>query len=356
MKVSNIAIGTFVLAGLALGVAFVVLLGSGALSRNSFTLAFEFEGDVSGLTVGAPVTIKGFKIGTVRDLRLDYDVDTREFRTRALAELSPALVPTGSEMSVAEFMGGDDLDAKREKILRDLVQDGARAQLNLQSFVTGLLKIDIDFPQEIVPATLERSAEGYWVVPTQKSNFEILQRTLADLPLRDVADEGIATLRALRELAASPDLARSVAQSDELFADVRALVQRLDGSVARLETQATSAVEAFQALVAQGTTSLETIERDASGIIGEVRETVGAVQGAVDANSERMGSALAAAERTLTEIGVLAAALNGREGGDSALARDLSDTLRSAARALDALRELADFLERHPEALLRGKD
>ncbi|HVS19467.1 MAG TPA: MlaD family protein, partial [Planctomycetota bacterium] len=231
MKVSNTAIGAFVLTGLALGVAFVVLLGSGALTRDSFTLAFDFEGDVSGLAVGAPVTIKGFKIGTVRELRLDYDVETREFRTRALAELTPALVPAGSEMSVAEFMSGDGIDAKRERVLRDLVQDGARAQLNLQSFVTGLLKIDIDFPAETAPATLERSDEGYWVVPTQKSNFEVLQRTLVNLPLRHVVDEGIATLRALRELAESPDLARSVAQSDELIDDVRAIVQRLDGSV-----------------------------------------------------------------------------------------------------------------------------
>ena len=349
MKVSNTAIGTFVLSAVALGVAFVVLLGSGALGRDSFRLAFDFEGDVSGLAVGAPVTIKGFKIGTVRELRLDYDVDTREFRTRALAEMTPSLVPIGNEVRVAELLSSGDVDAEREKILRDLVDDGARAQLNLQSFVTGLLKIDIDFPPDAAPATLERSAEGYWIVPTQKSTFEILQRTLAGLPLREVADESIATLRALRQLAESPDLLRGVAQSDELVDELRAVVRNLDGSVTRLEAQTSEAVTAFRGLVDQGSTSLGSLEES-------VRGTVGAIEGAVADSSARMQGAIAATEQAMREVTALAAALNGREGGDSALARDLADTLRSAARALDALRELADLLERHPEALLRGKD
>lgn len=356
MKVSNTAIGTFVLSGLALGTAFVVLLGSGALFRDSFTLVFDFEGDVSGLAEGAPVTIKGFKIGTVRELRLDYDVDTREFHTRALAEMSPSLVPIGSESRVAELMDPDSLDAERERILRDLVRDGARAQLNLQSYVTGLLKIDIDFPPDPAPAELERSAEGYWLIPTQKSNFEVLQRTLVDLPLRQVADESIATLRALRDLAESPDLTRGLAEVDELAAQARALMQRLDETVARLETQLTESAEAFRALAGQSSQSIAGVERDAVRILDEVHGTVTAIDAAVEANAQRFGNVLAAAERTLAEAAVLAAALNGDAPQDSALARDLAGTLQSAARALDALRELADFLERHPEALLRGKD
>lgn len=349
MKVSNTAIGTFVLTGLALGTAFVVLLGSGALFRNSFTLAFDFEGDVSGLAVGAPVTIKGFKIGTVRELRLDYDVDTREFRTRALAEMTPSIVPMGSARGVAELMDGDLLDAQRERILRDLVSDGARAQLDLQSLVTGLLQIDIDFPPEPVPATFERSVEGHWMIPTQKSNFEVLQRALADLPLRELADESIATLRALRALADSPDLARGLAESDELVSETRALVQRL-------ETEVNESAQAIRALASQGTQSLATVEADALRILEELHGTVSAIDAAVDANAERFGAALVAAERALGELAVLTAALNGGAPQDSALARDLTGTLQSAARALDALRELADFLERHPEALLRGKD
>jgi paraquat-inducible protein B len=338
MKVSNTAIGTFVLSALGLGTVFVVLLGSGALFRDSFTLAFDFEGDVSGLAVGAPVTIKGFRIGTVRELRLDYDVDTRAFRTRALAEMTPQIVPMGSEERVAGLLDPDMVDAARERILRDMIEDGARAQLDLQSLVTGLLQIDIDFPPEPAPATLELSDEGHWLIPTQKSNLEILQRTLTDLPLRELADESTAALRALRALAESPDLARGLSQVDEIAEGTRALLARLDSSVGRIEAQVDAALEAFEELTAQGTRSLATADD------------------AVQANSRRVADVLESAEQALDEIAVLAGALNGGEARDSALARDLAGTLQSAARALDALRNLAEYLERHPEALLRGKD
>ena len=40
---------------------------------------------------------------------------------------------------------------------------------------------------------------------------------------------------------------------------------------------------------------------------------------------------------------------------DAPLQQDLRDTLRDVSRAAQAMRVLADYLERHPEALLRGK-
>lgn len=338
MKVSNTAIGTFVLAALGLGTAFVVLLGSGALFRKSFTLAFDFEGDVSGLAVGAPVTIKGFRIGTVRELRLGYDVDTRTFRTRALAEMTPQIVPMGETDSVARLLDPAAMDEARERVLRDMIEDGARAQLDLQSLVTGLLQIDIDFPPDAVPATLQLSEEGHWLIPTQKSNLEVLQRTLADLPLRELADEGTATLRALRALAESPDLARGLSQANEIAERTRELLTRLDSTVERIEARVGTSLQAFDDLAAQGTRSLATAD--------DVMQT----------SSQRLAEVLASAEQALDEIAVLAGALNGGEARDSALARDLAGTLQSTARALDAMRNLAEYLERHPEALLRGKD
>jgi paraquat-inducible protein B len=40
---------------------------------------------------------------------------------------------------------------------------------------------------------------------------------------------------------------------------------------------------------------------------------------------------------------------------DSALAQSTTDTMRELARTAASFRALADYLERHPEALLRGK-
>lgn len=40
---------------------------------------------------------------------------------------------------------------------------------------------------------------------------------------------------------------------------------------------------------------------------------------------------------------------------DAPLQQDLRDTLREVSRAAASLRVLTDYLEQHPEALIRGK-
>ena len=40
---------------------------------------------------------------------------------------------------------------------------------------------------------------------------------------------------------------------------------------------------------------------------------------------------------------------------DSPLEQDLQQSLKQLTRAAEALRSLAEYLDRHPEALLRGK-
>ncbi|MGT2494871.1 hypothetical protein ACU4GD_41910 [Cupriavidus basilensis] len=40
---------------------------------------------------------------------------------------------------------------------------------------------------------------------------------------------------------------------------------------------------------------------------------------------------------------------------DSALLQSTADTMRELSRTAASLRALADYLERHPEALIRGK-
>ena len=59
-------------------------------------------------------------------------------------------------------------------------------------------------------------------------------------------------------------------------------------------------------------------------------------------------AALEQARKTLLSAdGVLAS--------DAPLQQDLRDTLRDVSKAAQALRDLTDYLERHPESLLRGK-
>jgi paraquat-inducible protein B len=72
------------------------------------------------------------------------------------------------------------------------------------------------------------------------------------------------------------------------------------------------------------------VQRVDTDVVPQARDTL-----------EQARKTLAAAERTLSS--------------DAPLQKDLRDTLREVARAADSLRALTDYLERHPESLIRGK-
>jgi paraquat-inducible protein B len=61
------------------------------------------------------------------------------------------------------------------------------------------------------------------------------------------------------------------------------------------------------------------------------------------------------ARATLIEARRALAAVDQTLASDAPLEQDLRQSLKQLTRAAEALRSLADYLERHPEALLRGK-
>ena len=61
------------------------------------------------------------------------------------------------------------------------------------------------------------------------------------------------------------------------------------------------------------------------------------------------------ARTTLVEARRTLSAVNETLASDAPLEQDLRQSLKQLTRAAEALRSLADYLERHPEALLRGK-
>ncbi|HEV8227869.1 MAG TPA: MlaD family protein, partial [Methylomirabilota bacterium] len=64
------AIGAFVVVALALAVGGLVVLGGMQIFRKELPFVMFFEGSLGGLDVGAPVEIRGVKIGTVTRIRL----------------------------------------------------------------------------------------------------------------------------------------------------------------------------------------------------------------------------------------------------------------------------------------------
>ena len=191
------------------------------------TYLVYFDASVRGLEAGASVEFRGIRIGTVRDVKLRFDVDALDFRVPVLVDL---------ELDRIEFTGGGR--GPGAEMIAALVERGLRAQLKTGSFLTGQLFIDLDFHREAPTASVTLDGE-YRVLPSVPTPLEEITagvtrfiNRLEDLPVENLADEAAAFTGRLNE---------SLEQS-------RALVE---GFNTKLLPAVTGTLETLQALLGE---------------------------------------------------------------------------------------------------------
>ncbi|MGK2905814.1 MAG: intermembrane transport protein PqiB [Desulfuromonadales bacterium] len=136
-----------------------------------------FEQSVRGLSPGAPVEIKGIKLGEVIDVKLEMNEDDLTARIAVLVMLEPERIDTVVKDNVkiagAKIVGNDQ---KAQDNIRKLIDKGLRAQLKTGNLLTGQLYVDLDFYKKAAPVKIE-TVNGYMVFPTVPAPLEkIVQR------------------------------------------------------------------------------------------------------------------------------------------------------------------------------------
>jgi paraquat-inducible protein B len=162
-------IGGFVLGGVALLVAAILMFGSGQLFRKYEKAVIFFKGSVGGLRVGALVNFRGVQIGTVQDISIQYDVQTSQFSIPVIVDIDPSRVK-GVSRNVAD----------RAFTMQTLIERGLRAELRQQSFVTGQMDVLLDFHPG-APAQTVSSDLPYPEIPAIASTFEQATEILTEL-------------------------------------------------------------------------------------------------------------------------------------------------------------------------------
>jgi paraquat-inducible protein B len=312
-KASPTMIGAFVAGAIALAVVGVIVFGSGRLFRRTYDFVVYFDSSVNGLRVGAPVKFKGVEVGGVTDILLNL---TQE-RQRVESIRVPVLIEIDADRITEK---GVAMDLGDPATLEFLIEQGLRAQLNTESFVTGLLYVALDLRPDSPLNLVQDKAMRYQEIPTlptpleevQAKASEIITR-LEELDFRRLVDSTTEAIEGVGELVRSPKL--------------RAAVDSLDGTVARLDDAAASVQR-----LADG------LERRLDPLSTDLRTA-----------SRSAGEALRGAEATLASVRALL------EPG-SPITHQLEKTLTDVSAAARAVRTLAEYLERNPSALLRGKD
>ncbi len=314
-KQHNATLGAFILGALLVGfAALIFLLGSG-FGRDSETVVMVFEGSVKGLSVGAPVALRGVQIGQVTDIEAVLDEHSVDLLMLVEAQI---------ESEHVQRLRDNDRDLTEELIAR-----GLRAQLNLQSLLTGLLYVQLDFhpDSELILADIETP---HIQIPTIPTDLERITNQLQNIDFVQLSNDLESTAAGLNKVVNGQEF-------QALPAHLLAAVDALGTASERLDEQLNSS----------------------GPRLDRVLDSTTAVMDSAGSELPELASGLRA---SLTSLDAATAAFrDAMEGVDEAVAPNsvtsyqLNKALHEIAQAGQALQQLARSLEEQPEALIRGR-
>lgn len=377
MKIEQkkMVLGVFVLGGILLGVFFVLFLGGGHFFHRTQKFILFFDTSVKGLNVGSQVLFRGVKVGQVTDIQLRADPEDMNIEIPVIIELRPDQV----------VWTGEALQPKT--IYEALLKQGLRAQLLLQSFVTGSCMVELDFFPEAEPREISYTGK-YPEIPTIASSFQELTATVEQLPLDDLVNKLIASLEGIEKTINSPAIPSTLTSMDQTMQDLRNAVRGLDTRIPsltrsledtlqdiqdliqHLDEQIALAGAGFNATRKQTEQVAASLDTEIKTVSSEIQQTTHTIQktfqeiqkslslkksGALSRLLASLEKTFTAARSTLQQTEKSLASLQEATDEDSALRFQMTNTLKELTGAARSVRNLTDYLERHPEALFKGK-
>jgi paraquat-inducible protein B len=346
-------IGAFLVGAVALIVIGILVFARGQFLTEKRTFVLYFEGSVKGLNVGAPVDFQGVRVGSVTDVRVQYIVKDGEFRIPVYIDIEPDRI---------KEVGVRDTQEARQQFIQSLIDHGLRAQLGMQSLVTGQLFVELDFhpgtPVRLVGGEPKVSELPTIPTPLQQASQaaqEMLEK-LQQLPLDQLFADVLGITQGLNRLVNAPEIPDLLRSAADAATTAQQLAQRLDGQITRLLDDAGGATNAARLLM----TDVQQLVRNMNGRIGPLadgtKETLDVARATlkdgqqlmrhVDGRIGRLTDGLAdttkVAQTTLVRT-------------QKTLDSDLNHALQEMTAAMRAIRLLADYLERNPNALVYGK-
>lgn len=249
------------------------------------TFIMYFGGSLRGLSVGAPVDLRGITIGEVKSLSVEYERSGGSLRFPVEVDIFPQRIRGRTRRSDHTAIADESSETASRTLVDSLVAHGMRAEIKTGNLLTGQKYVAMDFHNEVPPDQVGWDAHPA-VFPTTSGALDEIQdsigsiaKKLDKLPFDQLAARLVSTLATL----------------DDTLKNADRLIKQVDGTIAP-----------------------------------EVSATLKDAQGA-----------MRNAKNVLAQ--------------DAPLQTDLSATLLQLSRAAKSVSALVDYLERHPEALIRGK-
>lgn len=305
-KKSAKMIGTFVVGGIILFLAGVVAFSSSSLFSRQEKYVMYFDGSLKGLDIGSPVSFRGVEIGHVVNIVMEIDRERKKV-------LTPVYVVIDLERFTSKGLASQ-IGLLAESPIKRMVDKGLRAQLQVQSLITGQMNIEMEFRPSFPARYMQDEKGNIDEIPTIPSQFDRVQGAL---------ESAVASLRKLE------------------------LQKLANAAVGTMETTHAAAFE-FYTLMQKINAKIDPILANADEASAESHATLLELQKVlkeINSATNKASDMFTAVDREVTAV---SPAVN--KGADNA--RTAFDEVAAAMRAL---RGLAEYLERHPDALLTGK-
>jgi paraquat-inducible protein B len=317
-KANPVAVGLFLLFGVVLAIAGVLIFSSRSMFHPRVKEIVYFDASLKGLNAGAPVKFRGVTVGSVVEVLIRHNQSSNDFSMPVLITIDKKLAQAKSDES---------LQIGVQARLDHLIERGFRARLDAESLVTGVLDIGLDIVPNAPPPVFHQLTPEYREIPTLPSDIQQLLANLARLDIRGLSEK-------LNGFVARLDT--GVSKLD--FPQINAGVTNLLGSANRV-VNTPDLTNAFSAL-------RRTL--DQAGVL------VKRVDGRVDPLVDSATNTLYDAQKTMAGVRVAFRNISDLLGPDSAVRPDLTQALEDLGNAGRAVADLAEFLKRNPTALVAG--
>jgi phospholipid/cholesterol/gamma-HCH transport system substrate-binding protein len=245
-EANYLAVGTFILLVLGMGIAFVLWYTDASDGRNYDVYEIQFAGSVSGLDRGSPVRYLGVDVGRVRQLSIDTENASRVNVVVEVDETAP-------------------------------ISSATRASLGLQG-VTGLLYVNLREAPEIDKSQPLKQGRRYPLIDSTASDFDTFLASLPELMSRAnsllerigrvLSDENLNALaNTLDNLdKASADLPKTGQQVAQLIEQMQATVVEIRGAAEGLREITTNSQPEIQNVLARTSAIAKNLEQASARI------------------------------------------------------------------------------------------
>ena len=317
-RASPTIIGAFVVGAVALGVVALAVLGSGRLFHKQYKFVLYFDSDVNGLNVGSPVKFRGVEIGSVVNIMLN--INALGVAVTQEAPAGSARLPVIIQLDEQKIrQKGGRVRFGEPEMLEQSIKAGLRAQLAMESFVTGLLYVKLDLQPGTPVRLVGDPTVAYPELPTIPTPLEEAQMKASQLlvKLEEVDFAGLvaslhSTVEGMNKLVNSPKLATTIDGLDDT-------VKGLNGTI-----------ESVRALS------------------DELHTQVGPL-------TSNLAQTVASADKMLQQSQALLVHVDAVLQPDAPLSYQIRTTMQEVSNAARSVRVLADSIERNPSVLVRGR-